>query len=83
MLRISLCDDDNAIIDRLKNDISLIRSDIEIFLHSSGEALLESEFLYNDIVISDIEMKGINGIQAAKELRIKGYQGIIIFLTSR
>lgn len=82
MIQISLCDDDNSIIDSLKHDISVFRSDIEIFSCNSGEDLLESEFLCNDIIFLDIEMKGINGIHAAKELRSKGYEGILIFLTS-
>lgn len=82
MVRISLCDDDILIVENLKKDISKIRCDIEVLTFNCGEELILSEFVYNDIIILDIEMKDINGIQTAKHLRAGGYEGIIIFLTS-
>ncbi len=82
MVRISLCDDDDVLNEELKNIIGSIRSDIDIFTYTSGEALLDSEYLFNDIIILDIEMEGINGIEAAKQMRTNGYQGILIFATS-
>lgn len=82
MIRISLCDDNAVLIHRLGSSIGLIRDDIEIFSYTSGEELLNSDFLYNDIVILDIEMEGIDGIETAKRLRSDGYEGIVIFATS-
>lgn len=82
MIRISLCDDDTAMINNLKKDINMFRCDLEILTFNCGEELILSEFLYNDIIILDIEMNDINGIETAKRLREGGYEGIIIFLTS-
>ncbi|PYG86623.1 LytTR family two component transcriptional regulator [Ruminiclostridium sufflavum DSM 19573] len=82
MIRISVCDDDISMTENLKKGINDLRCDLEILTFDCGNALLLSEFLYNDIIILDIEMNDINGIQAAKQLRENGYYGIIIFLTS-
>lgn len=56
---------------------------IETF--TSGESLifeLEDNPNRFNIIIVDIIMKNINGIEATKILRRNGYNGIIIFLTS-
>lgn len=82
MIRISLCDDENQITGTLAANLKGIRPDIEVLSYDSGENLLESKYLYNDIVLLDIEMNGINGIETAIELRKGGYEGMIIFLTS-
>jgi DNA-binding LytR/AlgR family response regulator len=82
MIRISLCDDDKKYIENLKKDINMLRNDLEILTFNSGKALILSEYLYNDIIILDIKMNDINGIQTAKHIRDGGYEGIIIFLTS-
>ncbi|ACL76607.1 LytR/AlgR family response regulator transcription factor [Ruminiclostridium cellulolyticum] len=82
MIRISLCDDENHITGTLAANIKGIRPDIEVLSFDSGENLLDSKYLFNDIVLLDIEMTGINGIETANQLRKGGYEGIIIFLTS-
>ncbi len=82
MIRISLCDDENHITGTLSDNIKGIRPDIEVYSYDCGENLLDSKYLYNDIVLLDIEMTGINGIETALELRKGGYEGMIIFLTS-
>ncbi len=82
MIRISLCDDENHITGTLSDNIKGIRPDIEVYSYDCGENLLESKYLYNDIVLLDIEMTGINGIETALELRKGGYEGMLIFLTS-
>lgn len=89
MLKICLCDDDTKILERYSkiiNDIAYRNNyvlRIEIF--KSGESLifeLEEEPNKFDIVIIDILMKNINGIETSNILRKYGYKGIIIFLTS-
>lgn len=82
MIQISLCDDESFVTNMLSDNIKSVRSDIEVFSFGCGEDLLASRFLLNDIVIMDIEMTGINGIQTANRLRENGYEGMIIFLTS-
>lgn len=71
-LSIAICDDSEA-------DRSLIRSYITRYLdrhsyvaevteYTSGEALLDTKSTAYDLVILDIYMGGINGIEAAREL---------------
>ncbi len=82
MIGISLCDDDNLLNENLISHISTLRPDTAVYSFTSGEALLESDYLFNDIIILDIEMGEKNGIDTAKCLRTGGYEGILIFLTS-
>ena len=58
--------------------------DYELSAFSSGEALVKSckEGLSADIVFLDIEMKELDGIDAAKQIRIYDQKAIIIFITN-
>ena len=89
MLSICLCDDDTNILNYYTNRISeLLEKNhyafrIETF--KSGESLvfeLEDNPNRFNIIVIDIIMKNINGIETAKILRKYGYNGVIIFLTS-
>lgn len=59
------------------------RKDLQIQHFSSGEACLEhpSPNLFS-IVLLDLYMDGINGMDTARELRRRGYAGQIVFVTS-
>jgi DNA-binding NarL/FixJ family response regulator len=53
-----------------------------IELVASGEALMESVQREDvDVVVTDISMDGINGIEAMRELRAQGFQVPFVFLT--
>ncbi|HAT4314020.1 TPA: response regulator transcription factor [Clostridium perfringens] len=89
MLNICLCDDDENVLEYYTNKINKVSEEnnfiftIETF--TSGESLifeLEDNPNRFNIIIADIIMKNINGIEATKILRRNGYNGIIIFLTS-
>lgn len=89
MLNICLCDDDRNVLNYYSNRICEISDKnnyvlkIETFM--SGESLIfeveENPNRFN-IIIIDIIMKNIDGIETTKILRKYGYTGIIIFLTS-
>lgn len=89
MLNICLCDDDVNVLNYYSSRISDL-SDKENYAFKietfrSGESLifeLEDNPNRFNIIIIDILMKNINGIEATKILRKYGYSGIIIFLTS-
>lgn len=89
MLNICLCDDDKKVINYYSKRIIEILEDSEldfkIGTYINGESLIfaleENPNKFN-IMIIDIIMKDINGIETAKLLRKYGYEGIIIFLTS-
>ncbi|WP_415347128.1 LytR/AlgR family response regulator transcription factor [Clostridium perfringens] len=89
MLNICLCDDEENVLEYYTNKINELSEKnnfmftIETF--TSGESLifeLEDNPNRFNIIIVDIIMKNINGIESAKVLRRNGYNGIIIFLTS-
>ena len=89
MLNICLCDDDMKIIDYYSMVINKVLNknnfEFNIEKFTSGENLLfELDGNYNkfSIIIIDILMKKISGIEVAKILRSNGYNAIIIFLTT-
>ena len=89
MLNICLCDDDINVLNYYASRINELASKnnyaFRIETYISGESLifeLEDNPNRFNIIIIDIIMKDINGIEATKILRRYGYNGIIIFLTT-
>ncbi|WP_066716237.1 LytR/AlgR family response regulator transcription factor [Clostridium sp. Marseille-P299] len=89
MLNICLCDDDVNDLNCYSNRISELLEEhnyaFKIITYRSGESLifeLEDNPDKFDIIIMDIILESINGIETTKILRDYGYNGIIIFLTS-
>lgn len=85
---IAICDDEINIASSLKEQVEKIfvkgEHEVSINTFSSAEAFLfeySGNNSYN-ILLLDVEMKDMNGIQLAKRLRIKGFIGEIIFITS-
>lgn len=79
--KIAVCDDEQIFVDDVAAKIKKQSEQYEISEYTSGEELLNSSLEFN-IIFLDIEMTGINGINAAFALRERGYDGMIIFLTS-
>lgn len=79
--KIAVCDDEQIFVNDVVEKIIEQSEQCEISEYISGEELLNSPLEFN-IVFLDIEMTGINGINAAFALRERGYDGMIIFLTS-
>ncbi|WP_018589547.1 LytR/AlgR family response regulator transcription factor [Terrisporobacter glycolicus] len=89
MLNICLCDDEIDVLDCYSHKINEISYKhnyaFKIETFRNGESLIfdiEEDPNRFNIIIIDIIMKSINGIDTAKILRNRGYSGIIIFLTS-
>lgn len=79
--KIAVCDDEQIFIDDVTAKLKAQSEQCEISEYVSGEELLNSQLEFN-IIFLDIEMTGINGINAAFALRERKYDGMIIFLTS-
>ncbi len=85
-ITIALCDDDSGQIHFLRNILSAWSENkpfaVDIKEYESGEGFL---FSYEnepcDLLLLDIEMKGINGMELAKMLRSKGDVLPTIFIT--
>lgn len=81
MIRIGICDDEDVI--RKEICCLLKNEEIECMIHeySSGEQVLFDNNII-DILLLDIELIGVNGIDVAFRLREKSENLYIIFLTS-
>ncbi|MBR3766740.1 MAG: response regulator transcription factor [Clostridia bacterium] len=85
-MKICICDDDSFFIREIRNRLSLFQTETEgfdIYDFSCTEELLEHYKNGDtfDIVFIDIEMKGINGIEAAGKIRETAPETIIIFVS--
>lgn len=86
--RIAICDDEQAEVEKLSaivNEWSTrCGSPSEIHSFASAEAFLfayREDKIY-DILLLDVEMKGISGIELAKRVRSDNNRAEIIFITS-
>ncbi len=84
MFLIAICDDDAEDIKRIeiiiKNYLNMAGIPYNIIEFNSGEELLEVAQKF-DLILLDIIMPGLNGIQVGKKLRIKHRNAKIIYVT--
>lgn len=87
-MRVVLCDDNPKERDLYTRLVEQILGeegiDADIVQYTSGNQLIfetEDELEVVDILLLDIRMPGMSGIEAARIVRDKGYKGEIVFLT--
>ena len=80
MFQIAVCDDEKLIVRQIGDMIKDILPNCNISQYLSGGDLLES-YVKFDIIFLDIQMENMSGIETAKELRNRGEDTIIIFIT--
>jgi DNA-binding NarL/FixJ family response regulator len=78
--RILLADDNAPITERVK---SLLQKDFEIVgsVGNGSELVAEVDRLRPDVIVLDVSMPGLTGIQAAHKLRLAGSLSKLVFLT--
>lgn len=84
-MKIAICDDEEIFLCRLHKHLLSILEDEKCVIdrYTSGNSLLDTFFANKyDIIILDIEMDGLNGIETAKEIRNVDRSVTIAFLTS-
>ena len=87
MVNIGICDDNIKILNHYK-DIIILNTQLYIVnleCFNSGEELIfkcENNINQLDIIIMDIELGKMNGIETMSIMREKGFLGHIIYLTS-
>lgn len=84
MYRIMLADDEGIMLEALKNIItSNFGDECEIATAKTGRAVVElAESFRPDIAFMDIQMPGINGIQAIKEIQKYNQRTIFIVISA-
>jgi len=82
-ISIALVDDHKILLDGIEALLSQYEDLKVIIKEQSGEALLARDDYHDiDLLVIDINMKGMDGIQVLKELRSNNFTGACIFLTS-
>jgi len=84
-LRIAVCDDEKLFAQSLQKRLEALgRSDLLISLYLSGSELVRdiTSGRRFDAVFLDIEMPGLDGLEAARKLRALGGGLSVLFLTS-
>lgn len=86
MIRIAICEDEKEIRDLIEGYIyDMLRNEnieYEIQKYSSGEELLRNDLKGIDILLLDIQMSQINGMDTARNIREVDNKMEIIFITS-
>lgn len=81
-MRIAACDDDETAVSFLRELIeSYPKQKLNADGYSSGEDLLRTGNIY-DLIFLDIDMKGIDGIETARRIRIHDRKVKIVYVTS-
>lgn len=80
-MKIAICDDEKEMCTGLKRLVLGQKPDAEVFLFTSGKQLLESRERFH-IVLMDIQMEGITGLETARALRMKDESTVLIFVTA-
>ena len=79
-MRIAICDDEKRICTILAEKVGKNCPYAEIMTFASGEELLGADILPN-ILLLDIKMPGMSGMDVAKTLRDREWRKILIFIT--
>ncbi|HRR78429.1 MAG TPA: LytTR family DNA-binding domain-containing protein [Ruminococcus sp.] len=80
-IKVAVCDDQQYHCDYLKKLLNEYSVEMNIYEFNNGGDLLRSDEKF-DIIFLDIDMPGIDGMEAAKELRARDKDVRIVFTTS-
>ncbi len=80
-MRVAICDDDRESCARLRSLIKQQRPDCEVVCFDTGKRFLEAGQHF-DILLLDVQMEEMSGIEVARVLRIKQERTILIFVTA-
>ncbi|NBH14029.1 DNA-binding response regulator [Lachnospiraceae bacterium] len=78
---IAICDDEQEVRSSIEKNIRLLYENVDIIQFGDGKALVEYGSSF-DILFLDIQMEGMSGMEAARELRKSGCRATIIFVTA-
>ena len=80
-MKIAVCDDETKILEDIKSVILNLYPGDDVNLFSSGEEFLESDD-NPDVLLLDIDMPGMSGMDVASKLAEKETDTLIVFVTA-
>lgn len=84
-MQVAICDDDALFRSELRNYLVTYKTkkrvQIDIYEFNSGREFLDCDLVF-DIVFLDFQMPDLNGLETAKQLRLKNSICSIVFITS-
>ena len=80
-MKLTICDDDKRIRDIIAASAREVSPNLEIVCFADAKNILTTNF-QSDILFLDIQMPGIDGMQAAKMLRSTGNRTVLVFVTA-
>jgi DNA-binding NarL/FixJ family response regulator len=78
--RILLADDNNLLLERVKEHLASA-FDVVGIAHDGGGLVAEALRLHPDVIVVDIVMPGLTGVEAVHQLRVAGLTARAVFLT--
>lgn len=86
MLKISVCDDEPAVLEHIRLYLDRICKELhkkaEVFYFPDGESLVQDMPRDTQILLLDIRMKTLSGMDAARALRDEGLGFFLFFITN-
>ena len=80
-MKLAICDDEKRVRDVIAESVREVSDNVEIELYADTKGILAADF-DADILFLDIQMPGIDGMQAAKLMREAGKKTVIVFVTA-
>lgn len=82
MIKIAMVEDDISFQEDIKKQLGQMSQEIEIVTFSNAEDFLNCDDSLFDIVLMDIQLPKMNGLDAARVVRKKNQNILIIFITN-
>ncbi|MCR5452487.1 MAG: LytTR family DNA-binding domain-containing protein [Lachnospiraceae bacterium] len=79
-MRIGICDDEEIIREDIRNRVLRIVPKATVCIYTSAEELLDDQC--PDILLLDIQMYGMSGMEAARIIRKRSTDVVLIFVTA-
>ena len=81
-MKIAVCDDENKIVEEITSFIKKDFPSSEVKAYSDGESFLASSVERPEVLLLDIDMPGISGMEVAAALTREKVQTLIVFVTA-